>query len=317
MPIVHTAVDKIDLNLVPIVLALYDEKSVSRAAQKLGVTQPAVSKALRKLRATFHDPLFIPASGGITPTPRAQVLVRATRSALMQLQDALRTGESFDPQLDERPFTFAMSDVGELVFLPKLLEHLQRLVPHSMIKSVSMPPEQLVHALGSGAVDLAVGYFPDLAKTNFVQQRLFTHHFACVIRAGHPMRAKRLSRDNFLAAKHAVVRAPGRSQEIFERFLEKKRIVRTIVLQTPHFLILPSVIARSDLIATVPYVLAVHFSRLSSDLAVALLPFEVGGFDVKQHWHRRYHNDARNKWIRSKVAQLFTGDSDQWEDDFR
>src|SRR5205823_12955926 len=180
--------------------------------------------------------------------------------------------------------------------------HLQRLVPHSMIKSVSMPPEQLVHALGSGAVDLAIGYFPDLAKTNFVQQRLFTHHFACVIRAGHPMRAKRLSRDNFLAAKHAVLRAPGRSQEVFERFLEKKKIRRKIALETPHFLILPLVIARSDLIATVPYVLARHFARLSSELAVALLPFQVGGFDLKQHWHRRYQHDARNKWMGSNVV---------------
>src|SRR5438067_11138020 len=116
-----------NLNLVPIMLALYDEKSVSRAAQKLGMSQPAVSMALRRLRATFHDPLFITAPGGVTPTPRAHVLVRAARPALTHLEDALRAGESFDPQLEERPFTFAMSDVGELVFLPKIIDHLQPL----------------------------------------------------------------------------------------------------------------------------------------------------------------------------------------------
>jgi DNA-binding transcriptional LysR family regulator len=182
-----------------------------------------------------------------------------------------------------------------------------------MINSVSMPPEQLANGLESGAIDLAIGYFPDLGKTGFFQQRFFTHHFACLIRAGHPLRAKRLTREHFLAAEHAVVRAEGRSQEIFERFLERKRIQRKIVLQTPHFLSLPTVIARSDLIATVPHALALYFARLSSDLAVTLPPFDIGGFDVKQHWHRKFHNDGRSKWIRWQIAQLFNDESDEWK----
>ena len=156
------SMDKLDLNLMPIALALYDELSVSRAAQKLGMSQPAVSMALRRMRTAFNDPLFIRAPRGVTPTPRAHALVRAVRPVVAHLQDALRTGETFHPQLDARPFSFALSDVGEMVFLPRLLERLRALASNSMIRSLSMPPSQLAQDLESGEVDLAIGYFPDL-----------------------------------------------------------------------------------------------------------------------------------------------------------
>src|SRR5437762_14350777 len=129
------ALNRVDLNLLPIALALYDELSVSRAAQTLGMSQPAVSMALRKLRATFNDPLFIRAPRGVTPTPRAHALVRAVRPVVAHLQDALRTGETFHPHLDARPFSFALSDVGEMVFLPRLLERLRALASNSMTRS--------------------------------------------------------------------------------------------------------------------------------------------------------------------------------------
>ena len=171
------SMDKLDLNLMPIALALYDELSVSRAAQKLGMSQPAVSMALRRMRTAFNDPLFIRAPRGVTPTPRAHALVRAVRPVVAHLQDALRTGETFHPQLDARPFSFALSDVGEMVFLPRLLERLRALASNSMIRSLSMPPSQLAQDLESGEVDLAIGYFPDLGNNSFFQQRLFMHHF--------------------------------------------------------------------------------------------------------------------------------------------
>ncbi len=304
--------DRLDLNLVPIAVALYDELNVSRAAQKLGMSQPAVSMALRRMRATFNDPLFIRAPRGVTPTPRAHALVRAVRPVVTHLQDALRTGETFRPELDSRPFSFALSDVGEMVFLPKLLERLRSVAPNSMIRSVSTPPAQLAQGLESGEIDLAIGYFPDLTKNSFFQQRLFTHHFACLMRARHPLRT-RFTREAFLGTEHAVVRAEGRSQEIFEQFLERKKLKRKIVLLTPHFLSLPMIIARSDLIATVPHALAVYFARLSSGLVVAKPPFDIGGFDVKQHWHRKFHNDSRNKWLRKQVTQLFNDETDEWQ----
>jgi DNA-binding transcriptional LysR family regulator len=306
-------VNKVDLNLLPIALALYDEQNVSRAAKRLGMSQPAVSMALRRLRAVFNDQLFVRAPNGIAPTPRAHALVEVARPLVAKLHDELLADDRFDPAVSTRPFTFALSDVGEMVFLPKLLERLRSHAPNASIRSLSVPPDELADGLESGDVDLAIGYFPDLRRQSFFQQRLFTHHFACLLRAAHPLRQRRLSLDAFLAAEHAVVHAGGRSQEIFERLLERKRLRRRIVLLTPHFLSLPMIIARSDLITTVPHALALYFARLSKELAIAQPPFAIAGFDLKQHWHRKYHHDARSRWLRQQVAELFSDENDEWK----
>jgi DNA-binding transcriptional LysR family regulator len=306
-------VNKVDLNLLPIALALYDEQNVSRAAKRLGMSQPAVSMALRRLRALFNDQLFVRAPNGIAPTPRAHALVEVARPLVAKLHDELLADDRFDPAVSTRPFTFALSDVGEMVFLPKLLERLRSHAPNASIRSLSVPPDELADGLESGDVDLAIGYFPDLRRQSFFQQRLFTHHFACLLRAAHPLRQRRLSLDAFLAAEHAVVHAGGRSQEIFERLLERKRLRRRIVLLTPHFLSLPMIIARSDLITTVPHALALYFARLSKELAIAQPPFAIAGFDLKQHWHRKYHHDARSRWLRQQVAELFSDENDEWK----
>src|SRR4029079_6643994 len=163
-----------------------------------------------------------------------------------------------------------------------------------------------------GDVDLAIGYFPDLGQRKFPELRLFTHHFACLLRAGHPRRAARLTLKDFLALEHVVVRAEGRTQEVFERFLERKKIRRKVVMLTPHFLSIPVVIARSDLVATVPHALAVYFARLSPELVVAMPPVDVAEHDLNQHWHRKLDNDARNRWLREQVAQLFNDENDEW-----
>lgn len=303
---------KVDLNLFPILLALYDELSVSRAARELSMSQPAVSMALRKMRSTFNDPLFVRAAKGMTPTPRAHALVAVARPLVTRVQEGVMAEEEFVPGASTRPFTFALSDVGEMVFLPRILERLRAQAPNAAIKSVSMPPDQIALGLEKGDIDVTIGYFPDLVRQSFFQQRLFTHQFACLMRAGHPLRAKRLAPETFLAMEHAVVRAEGRSQEIFERYLERKRIRRKIVLLTPHFLSLPMVIARSDLVTTVPHALALYFTRLSPDLVIARPPFDIAGFDLKQHWHRKFHNDSRNQWIRQQIAQLFNDQTDEW-----
>ena len=179
--------------------------------------------------------------------------------------------------------------------------------------SVSMPPQQIARGLEKGEIDLAVGYFPDLVHNNFFQQRLFTHHFACLMRAGHPLHAKRLSLKAFLEIEHAVVHAEGRSHELFEKLLERRRVRRKIALHTPHFLSIPVIVSRSDLMATVPHALALYFGRLApQQFAVAVPPFDPAGFDVKQHWHRKFHHDARNRWLRRQVAELFNDATDEW-----
>ncbi|HEY1290453.1 MAG TPA: LysR family transcriptional regulator [Burkholderiales bacterium] len=300
-------VEKLNLNLLPIAYALYDKRSVSAAAKALGMSQPAVSMALRKLRTHFNDALFIRAPRGVEPTPRAHELVKASRPLVARLQEDLLSAHTFDAAHSARTFSFALFDIGEIVFLPRLIERLHAAAPHCPIRSLSMPPQQVARGLENGEVDLAIGYFPDLVQHNLFQQRLYTDNFACLMRVGHPLYAKRLSLKAFLEVEHAVVHAAGRSHEVVERLLERKRIRRKIALHTPHFLSTPFIVSRSDLVATVPYALALHFARLAPEqLAVAMPPFEAGRFDIKQYWHRKVHQDARNQWVRQQVAELFT-----------
>jgi len=306
-------VEKLNLDLLPIAFALYDERSVSGAARALNMSQPAVSMALRKLRAAFNDPLFIRTPRGVAPTPRAHALIKASRPLVSRLHEELYAQTTFDAARSTRAFAFALSDVGEIVFLPRLIERLRREAPRCQIRSVSMLPQQIARGLEKGEIDLAVGYFPDLVQNNFFQQRLFTHRFACLMRAGHPRYAKRLSLKAFLESEHAVVHPEGRSHELFEKLLERKRIRRKVAVHTPHFLSIPVILSRSDLMATVPHALALFFARLApQQFVVALPPLEVGGFDVKQHWHRKFHHDARSQWLRRQVAELFNDETDEW-----
>jgi DNA-binding transcriptional LysR family regulator len=195
-----------DLNLLPIAFAVYDELSVSRAAKVLGMSQPAVSMALRRLRETFNDPLFVRVPSGIAPTPRAHALVRCARPVVEQLRNTLLEEEGFDPSRTTRTFTVALSDVGELAFLPRLLELVMDKAPLSAIRSVFPQPSQLAADLDGGVVDVAIGYFPVLSSKNFRQRRLNTQQFAALMRADHPQRAAKLSMPTPSCSRTAAVR---------------------------------------------------------------------------------------------------------------
>ena len=297
-----------DLNLLPIAFALYDELSVSRAARVLGMSQPAVSMALRRMRETFDDPLFIRVPTGITPTPRAHAIVQAARPLIARLNEDLLKKQPFDALTSTRAFTLALSDVGEMAFLSRIMGPLRAQAPHCPLRSVSVPAGQLAHELEKGDVDVAVGYFPTLATKNFRQRRVSTHRFACLMRANHPLRADRLSVKAFLAAEHMVVREEGRSQEVLERFFKRRRLQRNVAVYTSHFVGVPALVAESDLIVTIPYAAARQFAAMSPQLAVALPPFDIAGFDLKLHWHRRFDNEPRNKWLRDQLIDIFRED---------
>ncbi|AXV73340.1 LysR family transcriptional regulator [Ralstonia nicotianae] len=311
------ALPAFDLNLLPILLALHDARSVSMAAQQLGMSQPGVSTALAKLRTAFGDPLFVRTSRGMEPTPRALALIPAARDVLARIQQGIVETGAFDPATTTHLFSIALSDVGEMVFLPRIVEAMARQAPHASVQSVTLPPAQIERALETGTLDLAVGYFPDLKKNNFFQQRLFTHYFTCIVRADHPVTRggnTRLSMQQFLEYGHAVVRAEGRSQELYERFLERKRIRRKPALLTPHFMSIPFILARTDLIATVPHAVGLSFMQSHANIRVMEPPLALPSFDLKQHWHRKFHNDARSQWLRALVSSLFNDEADEWRE---
>jgi DNA-binding transcriptional LysR family regulator len=293
-----------DLNLLPIVIALYDELSVSRAARELGMSQPAVSKALRRLRETFDDDLFVRGPSGIVPTPRAHAIVRAARPHLQHLQEDLVKGERFDPATSTRPIVLGLSDIAEMAFLPSILDHVRAHAPKCPVLTVTAPDAQLGEALEKGDVDVAAGYFPALALRNFRQRRLSKHGFACLMRAGHPLWKSRLTVSAFLAAEHIVVRRQGRSQDILERFIERRKMRRKIAMYTSNVLSVPFIVMDTQLVATLPYAIVTRFASMTSQVAAALPPFDLT-YDLKLHWHRRFDNEPRSIWLREQLAIVF------------
>jgi DNA-binding transcriptional LysR family regulator len=304
-----------DLNLLRVLVAIHDEGSVSAAALSLRISQPAVSSALARLRQAIGDSLFVKTSRGMDPTPRALSLVVAARDILGRVGSAILEKSAFNPLTCQETFTFAMSDIGEMVFLPKIVEYLQEHAPNAGVRSTTLPPQQVDQGLENGTIDLAVGYFPDLKRSNFYQQRLFTHHFTCLLRSDHPIRGAQVSLKQFLKLGHVVVKAEGRSQEIFERHLEKMRIKRRIVLHTPHFMSIPIIIARTDLITTVPHALGLYLQRSRAGVKMARPPLDIPPVLVKQHWHRKFHQDPKTRWLRGVVSELFNDERDEWREE--
>ncbi len=293
-----------DLNLLPIVVALYDELSVSRAARQLGMSQPAVSKALRRLRETFDDALFVRGPSGIVPTPRAHAIVRASRPHLQHLREDLLKGEHFDPATSTRPIVLGLSDIAEMAFLPSILEYLRVQAPKCPVVTFTARDASLADALEKGDVDVAAGYFPALAQRNFRQRRLTKHGFACLMRAGHPLWKSRLTVSAFLAAEHIVVRREGRSQDILERFIERRKMRRKVALYTSNVLSAPFIVMETQLVATLPYAVVTRFASITSSVAAALPPFDLT-YDLKLHWHRRFDNEPRSIWLREQLVAAF------------
>jgi DNA-binding transcriptional LysR family regulator len=296
---------ELDLNLLRVLVILGEERNVSHTALRLGKSQPATSAALSKLRAFFNDPLLVRSGNSMQPTPRAIGLIEAARAVLAQVSSQIETAPSFEPAAETQPFNLALSDVGEVVFLPSILAELRRLAPQAPVRSISLPASEVARGLEHASIDLAIGYFPDLERVNFLHQGLFIDTFASLLRSDHPMAASRLTLKQYLQLDHVVVRAESRTEEVIERFLARRKLRRNVVLTTPHFATAPIVIAQSDLIVTIPEPLARYFSNVSAHLRVVELPFRPPRIELKQFWHRKLDHDARIRWLRELVAKLF------------
>jgi DNA-binding transcriptional LysR family regulator len=301
-----------DLNLLPVLVAIHEHGSVTAAAQRLGMSQPAVSTALAKLRQKYGDPLFHRAGHGMKPTPRLRALIQPLREALTRMDHTFAAESVFEPATTQRTFTFAMSDLGEMVFMPKILKRLRQVAPRASVRSVAASAPQIERGLETGEIDVAVGYFPDLREKSFLEKHLFFHHFVCLLRANHPITAGTLTVPQFLSLEHAVVYGAGRTYEIFERHLRAKKLHRRVVLETPHFLSIPSIISRSDLVVTVPHAVGVFVKSQHMNIRIAQPPMRTPKIDLKLHWHRNFQRDPKNKWLRELVADLFTDESDEW-----
>ena len=300
--------NRLDLNLLRVFDAILETRSVTIAASTLGLTQSAVSNQLARLRDAFDDPLFVRTTEGMVPTPRALAMAGPIRKSLIAIRLCLEEQLGFDPATSERTFKIFMSDVGQLIFLPRLLERIARLAPRVNIHTVQVPPSRMRDmALESGDVDLAAGYFENF-EGSFRQQLLFEERYVGMVRRGHPTIREALSLETFLGTPQLVYQPTGGGHGLQESAVDQALAVadlsRRVAVRAAHAMGVTSIVANTDLLVIVPSRLAAAYRELA-DVSILALPVEIPKFQVKQHWHERFHHDPGNCWLRGLVADLF------------
>ena len=293
----------LDLNLLRAFDAIATEGSVTLAGERIGLSQPAMSNALARLRQLFDDPLFVRTPRGMRPTPFAQQLSQPVREALRLIQGALQQHAGFEPGSSTNTFRFHMSDIGEMVFLPGLLERVKRDAPSVKIEVVRIPIKDVHAALEAGELNLAVGFLPGLT-TGMQQQPLFREHYVCMLRADHPTVGARISSKQFRLASHVLVSYAGTGHQVIEETFIAEGMEARIAVRVPHFLVVPMILARTDLIVTVPSRVAAVFAQLGN-FKVLKLPVDMPSFEVRLHWHQRFHQDPANRWLRELMTDLY------------
>ncbi|MEX1167190.1 MAG: LysR family transcriptional regulator [Hydrogenophaga sp.] len=294
----------IDLNLLVVFDQLLREGNVSRAAVALEISQPTVSNALRRLRDLLGDELFLRTAQGMAPTPYAQALAEPVSLALQGLHRALNVRASFDPGTSERCFTLALTDVGEIYFLPVLMEALSREAPAVTLRCVPVASPALREAMATGQVDLAVGWLPPV-EAGFRQQALFRQRYVALMRKSHPLAAhSKASAAAYRRADHVRVVSQGTGHPQVDEALARLGIVGKVKLSVPHYVALGHVLASADLVATVPERLA---DRLGAPFGLVSRPLtlKLPLSTICQLWHDHLHRDPGHQWLREHIAQLF------------
>ena len=294
----------LDLNLLLVFDRLVQDGRVSRVADALGLSQPAVSNALRRLRDALGDELFVRTPSGMSPTPHAQRLAEPVAQALRTLQGALNVQASFDPARSERCFTLAMTDVGEIYFLPVLMDALSDKAPGITLRCVPVADPGLREQMAAGRVDLALGSLPQL-QGGFFQQALFRQRYVALMRAGHALAAQRqLTATQFRAAAHVQVISAGTGHGQVEDALQRLGVHRRVQLTVPHYVALGHVLGRTELIATVPERLAERLTP-AHGLVARPLTLRLPSSTIAQFWHSHLHRDPGHQWLRGLTAQCF------------
>ncbi|WP_394782145.1 LysR family transcriptional regulator [Undibacterium sp.] len=294
----------LDLNLIPIFDALIREQNVSKAAEQLGMSQSTMSHALKRLRQFFNDPLFVKTGEGMIPTPRAAELAESVLGIMGAIRSDLLVSAGFDASKAKRIFSFCMTDMGELVFLPPLIEQMRKAAPHCTIRSIQLPPKQVSTALESGDADLAIGSLHSVPD-GLYRQQLFTHPFVTIVSRSNRKIGKELSVEQFFELEHIAVALAGKTEAYYDSDIEQYGMPRKIFLTTPHFLTVPLIIERNPgLIATVPRELGHLFSQYKA-IRIVETPIKLPRFALRQHWHPRFHHDEANQWLRKLVKRTF------------
>ena len=292
----------IDLNLLRLFDAIYRSGSVSRAADALNLSQPAASQGLTRLRVSLGDPLFVRSPGGVRPTLRGARLAHAVQGAIAMIEAALNEGEQFEPSTSRMRLRLHLNDIGEALFLPRLIETLRKEAPGVTVDSCALPHDAICASLDAGIVDLALGFIPDLVGTQSLE--LVRDRYSVFLRAGHPALLGQgdggLTREQLGRLDYVAIRAYGDTV----RVLQEMGIDKKIRITSSNFLALPAIVKTTDLAVVLPMGLANYFAD-SGGYAVSEAQFAHGDFPVMLHWSKRFELDPAHQWMRDLVIRLF------------
>ena len=295
-------VGRVDLNLLGVFHAILETNSVTLAAERFGITQPAMSNALARLRKLFGDPLFVHGSSGMQATPYALEIAGPIKEALHEFQKALAHRKSFDPSSSARTFRFHMTDMGQVNFLPLLLEHLKKIAPNVKIEAQTLSLDSIRTALEAGRIDFALGHLTKLKGRGICSEALVRERYDVLMRAGHPAGKEPLTQKAFLKASHVVVTSVGGGHQIVEETLVRKRA--NIMARVPSVMAIPLILSRTDMVSTIPRQVADEIARTGLFI-VATLPIKIPEFEVCAFWHERFDTSPAIVWMRTQLVELF------------
>jgi len=292
----------IDLNLLAVFDAIAVEGNLTRAAKKLGMSQPAMSNALARLRETLDDPLFVRSGRGMESTPRARIMAEPIRQALDLMQNSLRLDSAFDYASSNRTFTVAVEDYGEAVVMPRFMEWLNRVAPGVRVRIRPEPGNALLAEMKSGSIDMAMEYHRSHDE-DFKVQPLMEETLVSMVRQGHPLVGDSLSLEQYVSLAHVIIEPRSPRGPVVDRELKKRGLTREIALQVPHFLSMPLIVRTTDFICTLPLrmarVYAEHFR-----LKVLKPPIDFPSIPIYLVWSKRLDADPGHQWFRNSFHDL-------------
>lgn len=291
----------VNLNLLAALAALLEERNVTRAAARMGVTQSAMSSSLAQLRALFDDPLFRRTAHGIEPTPRALALAAPLTEAMRLLERTL-TKDEFDPATSTRTFVLAASDHAELVVLPRLLRRLGRVAPGVRVEVRPWGLHEVPPLLARGEADLMLGFY-DVVPPRHEHELLFEDAYTCIVRRNHPRVKKRLSLSTWLELEHVLVSQQRAAKGSVDRALESMGLSRKIGAQVSHFLLVPLLVARTDLVAAISESVAEAFAT-PLGLRRFSPPVSLPKGHVGQVWHEQMNADPGHRFLRETIREV-------------
>ena len=300
-------INSIDLNLFLVFQAIYATRSVTLAGDRLGMTQSAVSNALKRMRERFNDALFVRTADGMVPTPVAERLIAPIEEGIACLVQAVDQGRTFEPETSSRIFRIAVNDIGQLVMMPELLSVARSVAPGVRFETVDVSMADARQRMLHGQIDIALGSWESMGPS-FYQQRLFDETFVVLMSKASPLGAReRIELDDYLAAEHIAYRPQGTTDSQLQQTLDRAGALdrRRVVLTAAHSLGLTSIVATSGLLLTAPARLAKAMVATRADLRSVDAPFEVRPFEIRQQWHERFHQDSGNRWLRELIFGLF------------